>query len=59
MTISADQIIDAELSANPRLSSEHQIENSDTCFEFCFNFLKQYVARINVQNKSQKAYPAR
>ena len=27
--------------------------------EFCFNFLKQFVARINVQYKSQKAYPAR
>ena len=27
--------------------------------KFCFNFLKQFVARINVQYKSQKAFPAR
>ena len=27
--------------------------------EFCFNLLKQFVARINVQYRSQKAYPAK
>ena len=41
-------------------ASDLQIEIIEKlCFVFRFNFLKQFVARINVQYKSQKAYPAR